>query len=413
VIAHSGYKKGGNIFAINSGGMYEWSVYYGGGTWAWPLPEKDRWATQWGGPSWPTPVTGLSISRNGSFYFCDAWGAYIRWAWAGAGLDWSVSFGTEPTRMLRICGGLELGEPISVLIIDQRPYNPPQGGVWCYTDTLLWTGPTPVEPVSQAAVDFDPVSGRASEINLRWKPVSLSRGYRIQIAKDEDFALVVADIGKAWGGPFYTPPDLDAPALFIPPGGGTIRDANGNTWTVPALEAGHTYYWRITVQDVATGDAIKSPQSWREMFTVKVGLPVTTPYYGLQLLSPDNGCIGCPVKGLSFSWSPFKETTEYKFILAKDAAMSDVVVEAEVPTTAYRYEGSLDYGTNYFWRVMALKPVPSDLSATFCFQTEAAPTPTPRPQSLQETPLWGWVIVVIGVILDISLLILILRRRSS
>ncbi len=432
VVAHSGYKKGGNIFAINSGGMYEWSVYYGGGAWAWPLPEFGKWSTQWGGPSWPTAVTGLTISRNGSFYFSDHipfWKdtAYIRWSSAYAGIDPTISLGTEPTTRLRICGGLDLGEPVTVWVIDQRLYNPPQGGVWCYTDTLLWTGPTPVEPVSRTAVDCDPVSGRASEINLKWKPVSLSRGYRIEIAKDEDFALKVAYIGgycrtsnlvqpqeticTGWSVPFYVPHDLDAPALVIPPGGGKVIDANGNSWTVPALEAGHTYYWRIAVQDVATGDSIWSPSSWREMFIVKAGLPVRTPYYGLQLLSPNNGCLGCPVKLASFTWSAFTDTTRYKFVLAKDSAMTEIVVETESPSTSYKHESTLDYSTNYFWRVMALEPTQSDWSATFVFRTEDAPT-QPHNTS-QQALLWGWVIVVIGVILDISLLMLILRRRSS
>jgi len=412
VVIHSGYKSNGEVFAINSGGMYEWSIYYGGGTWSWPLPEKDRWSTQWGGPSWPTPVTGLTISRNGSFYFADSWGAYIRWAWANAGLDPFASFGTDPTTRLRICGSLEYGEPITVWLIDQRPYSLPQGGVWKYIDTLAWNGPTPTSPVNNAAVPYDPVSGRAGGLNLTWQPVSLSKGYRIQIAKDKDFALQVADIGGDWGGPFYTPPEPDAPALVIPPGGGTIIDANGNTWTVPALEAGHTYFWRVYIQDVATGDAIKSPWSWKESFTVKTGLQVTNPYYGPQLLSPDNGCPGCQIKSACFSWSPFQYATQYRFILARDAAMTDILVETDVPTTSYDYGSTLDYNTNYFWQVRAIEPTPSDWSAIFCFQTKATPVPQSSPRALQAASVWIWFIITIGVILDISLLILVIRRLS-
>jgi len=415
VVASSGYKSDGNILAINSGGMYCWGIYSG----------KYEWEAWWG------PVTSLAISRNYGFYFSGvdwfgAWHAYVRWSPADAGID-PINFGTEPTRRLRICGGMASGEPINVWLIDQQSYNPPQGGVWCYTDTLLWAGPTPVEPVSQAAVDCDPVSGRASEINLRWKPVSLSRGYRIEIAKDENFALKVADIGNTWGGKTsalsqipasttyapYVPPDPDAPALVIPPGGGIVRDGKGNAWTVPPLEAGHSYYWRITVQDVATGDAIESPQSWREIFTVKTGLRVATPYYGPQLLLPDNGCLSCPVRSASFAWSPFMDAVSYKLVLAKDSAMSDIIVEADVPATAYTYEGTLDYNSNYFWQVKAIEPFPSDWSATFCFQTNAAPIPPQPPQTAQVIPLWIWVVIAIGVILDISLFVLLLHRRST
>ncbi|MBM3142468.1 MAG: hypothetical protein FJ005_05410 [Chloroflexi bacterium] len=411
VVASSGYKSDGNILAINSGGMYCWGIYSG----------KYEWEAWWGGPSRPSPVTSLAISRNYGFYFSTPASPYspatpyIRWSAATAGLDPSISLGNanEPTGRLKICGGLETGEPVTAWVIDQRPYSSPQGGVWCYTDTLPWIGPTPISPVSETSVNYDPVTGRASEINLRWKPVSLSRGYQIQIAKDEDFALRVADIGSAWGGPFYTPYDLDTPALAIPPGGGTIIDSNGNTWTIPPLEAGHAYYWRIKVQDVAFGDAIKSPWSWREIFTVKTGLRIATPYYGPQLLLPDNGCLGCPVKSASFAWSPFMDTVSYKLVLAKDSAMRDIIVEADVPTTAYTYEGTLDYNSNYFWQVMAIEPFPSDWSATFCFQTEAAPIPPQPPQAAQVIPLWIWVIIAIGVVLDISLFVLILRRRLT
>jgi hypothetical protein len=409
VVASSSYYSDGNILAINSGGMYCWGIYSG----------EDEWEAWWGGPSWPSPVTGLGISRNYSFYFAtpaSLWSPatpYIRWSAASAGLDPFVSLGTadQPTRRLKICGGLESGEPIIVWTIDQRTYKPPQGGVWQFRDSLSWIGPTPVSPVSKAAVNYDPASERASEINLKWEPESLSRGYEIQIAKDEDFALQLADIGGVWGGPFYTPPNLDAPVLVVPPGGGTVTDANGNTWIVPALEAGHAYYWRIKVQDVATGDAIQSPWSWREIFTVKAGLPVDTPYYGPQLLSPNNDCLSCQTKLISFSWSPFMDTAKYKFVLARDSAMSDIITEVETPTTSCKYEGTLDYNTAYFWRVKAIEPFPSDWSATFCFQTYAAPV---KPsQTAQLLPRWIWVVIAIGIALDVSLLIFILRRLAA
>jgi hypothetical protein len=409
VVAHSGYKSNGEIFAINTGGMYEWSVYYGGGTWAWPLPEFGEWAQQgWGSH------TGLAISRNGSFYFsAPSWLTwtivpFIRWSEATADLDLTINLGTDPTTRLRICGGLESGEPITVWIIDQRPYDPPRGGVWAYIDDLAWNGPTPGSPISNATVKYDPVSGRASEINLIWQPSSLSKGYRIQIAKDEDFALKITDIGGTWGGPFYTPPDLDAPSLVIPPGGGVVHDGDGKTWTVPALEAEHSYYWRVMVQNVATGDAIQSPWSWREIFTVKAGLPAATVYYGLQLLSPKNGCIGYPIRPISFAWSSFGDTTKCKFIMARDSAFKDVVVETEVAASAFTYDGTLDYGTNYFWQVAAVEPVPSNWSATFVFRTQDAPSLSSR--ATQKAPLWGWIIVIIGVALDVTLLLFILRR---
>jgi len=269
VAASSGYESDGNILAINSGGMYCWGVFSG-----------EKWETWWGGQTWPSSVTGLQISRNYGFYFstpATAWSSatpYIRWSAANAGLDSNINLGAQPAKRLALCGGMEVNEPVTVLVIDQRPYSPPQGGVWYYVDTLSWLGSTPTAPVSRAVINPDPVSGRAGQINLIWESRSLSTGYEIQIALDDEFAAVIVDIGGGWVGPFYYPPALESPALVIPAGGGTVVDGRGNTWTVQALSSGKPYYWRVKIRDAATGDAIQSPWSWSESFTVKPGLPV-------------------------------------------------------------------------------------------------------------------------------------------
>jgi len=216
------------------------------------------------------------------------------------------------------------------------------------------------------------------------------------------------------------PVNVLEPCVYIPAGGSFADDAesdeeaNGSAIAFYGqLECGHVYYWRVMARECATGVQIRSPWSEVRMFTVKAGLPVRADYYGLKLLAPDNGCLGCPVQPASFSWSPFKETTKYKFVLAKDAAMTQVVAEAEVPTTAYEYNGTLDYSTNYFWRVMSLEPAPSDWSATFSFQTEAAPPPPAAPEEAPATPIWVWVIIAIGAILVIVTLVLIFKTRRA
>ncbi len=410
VVASSGYRSDGYILAINSGGMYAWGIYSGIST---------TWETWWGGLSFPSPVTGLAISRNYSFYFptpASLWAPatpYIRWSAATANLDPNISLGTQPTTRFRICGGLETGEPIRVYVIDQRPYNPPVGSVWCYVDCMAWQGPVPKEPISLSPVSFDPASGRAGEIKLEWETLCLSRSYRIQLSKDLDFNLLIADVGSVWGGPFYTPPNLDIPALIIPPGGGTITDANGNTWTVPPLEAGNTYYWRISVRNVATGDNIDSPWSWRESFVVKQGFRTTTPYYGPQLLAPSNAC-GCSLDTPTcFSWTPFKETIKYNFELSENPDLSLPLISIEVPTTTYQYQGKLKPNTNYFWRVKAEIPYPSDWSAVFSFMTQAESPLSAPLKPTTKTPLWALVIIAIGMILAIVIIILIFHKQSA
>jgi len=188
-------------------------------------------------------------------------------------------------------------------------------------------------------------------------------------------------------------------------------------WIAPGAlpEAGAIYYWRIRSLRSATGQIAASPWSEVRSFTVKAGFIVNTPYYGVQLLAPNNGCIGCKVKPASFSWSPWKEATKYQFDLAKDPEFKSLVVTATTTTTGYEYDGTLDYSTNYFWRVKALEVngqnIPSDWSATFSLQTEAAPEPPAPAPAEPATPLWVWVIIAIGAILVIVTLILIFKTR--
>jgi hypothetical protein len=169
----------------------------------------------------------------------------------------------------------------------------------------------------------------------------------------------------------------------------------------------------------ATLQFARSPWSAVRSFTVKAGFIVNTPYYGVQLLAPNNACTGCKVKPASFSWSPWKEATKYQFELANDPEFKQTVISvATTTTTSYEYSGTLDYNVNYFWRVKALEvngqDIPSDWSATFSFLTEPAPAPaTPPPAESPLVPVWGWVAIAIGAILVIATIILIYKSRHT
>jgi len=251
-----------------------------------------------------------------------------------------------------------------------------------------------VSESGDALVGYDPVTGRNADIGFRWEQLCLASQYQVQIAKDEGFTLIVFDSGV------YAPASSTSPAMLYQAGG--------------RLEAGHTYYWRARVRQTITGQSLHSPWSQPQKFTVAAGLPVNTSYYGVRLLSPGNNCTGCSVKSPSFSWSGLNETAKYRFILARNAELTDVIVNAEVYSTAYTYAGTLDYNTSYFWRVMAIEPVPSDPSATFTFITEPEVVPVPelpQPEKPAVTPLWVWVIIGIGSALIIVVLVFIMLAR--
>jgi hypothetical protein len=286
-----------------------------------------------------------------------------------------------------------------------------QGMLWSYTDCLAKKPPVLRTPPDQALVGADPVTGRNQQIDLSWEQLCLSSVYQLQIAKDKAFTLRInpqvnnADNIQAVTGSLFVNTDavnVTSPAIWLSPG------------ALP--EAGAFYFWRVRTYKSATRQIAVSPWSEVRSFRVKPGFVVNSPYYGVQLLSPDNGCWACKVKPASFSWSPWKEATRYEFVLARDSELTQVVKKAATSTTGYEYDGTLDYSTNYFWRVRAVeingKPVSSDWSATFSFKTEAATAPEKPAAGEPATPLWVWAVIGVGSILVIVTLILLIRTRS-
>jgi hypothetical protein len=341
----------------------------------------------------------------------------------------SVDFTLEP-RSLKICGCLTQDTDSTLYAIDNDYYanntnvltlhgNAASGFVatqarqrgmlWAYTDCMAKNAPV-LTMDDGTIIGCDPASGRAQEVNFTWEQLCIATEYQLQIAKDNKFTL------RVFYSETFQPSSTTSPAgVYATDGTWFYRTASATALqSGTPLECGHLYYWRIRVRDEATNDAVRSPWSEKRTFTIKAGFRVTTPYYGPQLLAPDNGC-GCPCDApVCFSWSPFKETTAYKFELSENYDMSSPLVSTTVKgATAYQYDGNVKCNTNYFWRVMAVEPAPSEWSAVFSFMTQAEPPPPPEPTPVPEevTPLWVWVIIAIGAVLVIVTLVLIFKTR--
>lgn len=246
----------------------------------------------------------------------------------------------------------------------------------------------------QNYVGYDAVTGRNQDIGFDWEQLCLSSRYQVQIAKDPGFTLILFDSGV------YAPDSTTSPALLYLAGG--------------RLEAGHSYYWRTRVRQATSGQPILSPWSLPQNFTISAGYPVTSLYQGVQLLGPVNGCRNYPVALAPFTWSPYKGTSKYRFVLATDPELSDIVITEEIGSSSYVYNGVLEYNTNYFWQVMAIEPAPSDPSSIFTFTTEsiravAIPDSTTQP----TVPLYRWIVSGLGVILIlIGIIIIALIKRN-
>jgi len=329
-----------------------------------------------------------------------------------------VEFTLEP-KSLKLCGCLTPDTYTQLYAIDNDWYannhnvQTNHGGVaaladrgmlWRYIDCMAKKGPVLTMDDGEI-IGCDPATGRNQEVNFTWEQMCIATDYDMAISKDKSHTLRVASLNN------FRPVSTTSPALVYFSNGGATMPA---TVAVPSLECGHSYYWRVRVRDETTGDFVRSPWSETRSFTIKAGFRVTTPYYGPQLLAPDNGC-GCPCDApLCFSWSPFKETTDYRFQLSENPDMSSPLVNEVVKgSTAYQYTNKAKCNTNYFWRVQAESPAPSEWSAVFSFMTQAElPSPPPPPVTPEEaTPLWVWVIIAIGAILVIVTLVLIFKTR--
>jgi hypothetical protein len=318
----------------------------------------------------------------------------VYWDTITVGLATNVRFSTEPDSM-----GISEN---TLWASDARAYNPVdhEGCLWAFIDTLTGTGLRLIEPENGMALGCDPVSGRNQEVSLGWEQLSLADAYEIEIAKDEDFSLRITE-AEPLTNPYYGPPVLTSPAYRI----------------LPAMlpEANATYYWRVRVRQAATGQVIRSYWSEVGSFSIKAGLPVVSPYLGAQALGPGHDADNIPISFIAFSWTPFQESTEYGFVLARDSALTDIIVQESLPTTAYRFGGRLDYDTPYFWQVAATKPLPSDPSPVFSFTTLSRPSPPPEAPPLYNQLLqWLQISVlinVLGFVIIAAVMILLTSRR--
>jgi len=324
------------------------------------------------------------------------------WDYLVAELPVAVFFNREPSSLK-----ISSNDFNNLWVIDNRPYDfaASVGRLWGYTDILAKVGPWTTSPPSGTYIPVDPRSGRAVEVNFAWRQISYSTVYELQIAKDDTFynrILVNENI---------VPADQRSPEVFFPAGG--LIPASGSaiaSWG--NLESGHTYYWRVRARRAITGEIARSPWSATMYFTVEAGLPTASPYPTMTLFSPMYGAKNVPISP-GFSWSKLPGITEYEFILAKDAALQEVIVKTTVPLTSYLYDGNLDYDASYFWQVRAIEPVVSDPSALGTFTVIAEPKPvTPITEEPTPIPSWVWWVIAVYVVLAVAMIVFTMVKPS-
>jgi len=302
---------------------------------------------------------------------------------------------------------------------DVAGYTPAvnQGMLWAYVDCLAKQPPVILSPPDGGFIGSDPVTGRNQQVDLSWEQLCLAVRYDLEIYKDSAMTLKVN-------------PQIN--------GAGQIRSVSGQitidldnynvtnpkVWLAPGSmpEAGASYYWRIRVTKSSTGQLAISPWTELRNFSIKPGFIVHTPVLGVELLSPNNSCAGCPVQPTALSWTPYKEATKYEINLAKDPAFTQVIKRSTTTSTAYQYQDTLEYSKAYYWRVRVTeingKSNVGDWSSVFTFTTVSAPKPEPvktqrQLQEEQTGPGYIWIIIVVAVVLVAVILRLIVITRRS
>lgn len=148
-------------------------------------------------------------------------------------------------------------------------------------------------------------------------------------------------------------------------------------------------------------------------------------------IHPKANATGIDITSIDFRWEPYYVgIQEYTFELSKNPDMSNLIIQATASgdTNAYKYTGTLEYNTTYYWRVMASNPLGGEWGSSI-FTTKAAAassnnvTAPPKDSTKKSFPdsfiaeleKLGWPLVggIAGVILIIVIALLALSKPKA
>lgn len=287
----------------------------------------------------------------------------------------------------------------------------PQDDLWGYKDYMASAKTVVTSPPEGYALGVDPVNGRADILTLAWDAMGSGT------AVVDQFDISICEKALGWGAPVVNtngtaPANPAAPSVTVAAAGGTLA---------ATLRANTEYMVRVRADDQVSNDAIRSSWSDAVNFTVQAGGVVQAPQAGPQILGPAGGSTTTLTPG--FSWAPIAGATEYEFILATDAGLSQTLAGTPATLTAPAFQSAdaLDYSTTYFWAVRVSKPT-AGVQTIGTFTTMAEPEepippvvvepPAPAPPAPPAIPAAAvWAVIGIGAILVVAVLVLIVRTR--
>lgn len=325
-----------------------------------------------------TGATGIGLSDDGTMYVTDGsvpgmfrtldgLEEFPYWEQVSEGIGTAVLDSLKVTGDGNVCWGIGSDD-----------------AVWIYRDILTGTV-TLTAPADGAATN------RVDRADLSWREVDGALTYEVEYDTDSGF-------------------EQNPVSLF-----GELPSQ-----TVTGLDDGRTYYWHVRVVENSNNEPMRSRWSATWAFTTDLGAGEWNPFIGGVPEAPPNGAIGIQIRP-TFAWNAADWADGYEFILAGDAAFTEVVVSktgtGALPATVYQCDTRLEEATTYYWKVRAVSQTSASEWATAVFTTEekitnAVPgTATPTPVPVPATPDYIWVIIAVGGALVITIVVLIFRNR--
>ncbi len=193
-----------------------------------------------------------------------------------------------------------------------RGWNP--GGTGDWSGSFSFTTIAILPPAPELLLPLDGALNEPLTTTLRWKSAEGAGNYRLQVARDSNFASIV----------------LEDSAI-----GGTARAAG------PFLESTR-YFWRVrAVNRLGAG-------SWSQIrvFTTQPPLPALP----VPIAPADRAAgVGIPAR---FVWSSAAQAERYRFMLSREYFFNAPDVDSTLRDTTLSID-SLGHATTYYWRVRA------------------------------------------------------------
>ncbi len=310
--------------------------------------------------------------------------------------------------------------------------------LWAYGDFYATLNTTISTPASGDTIPIDPVTGRAVPLRLVWDPIGTGTGlanmYLAAIfpeAQGLPGAVFIPITGAA-----LTPlPVPSAPSCTIwPVGAGAVAPDIAYTFV-----AGNTYGIMIvglnqvsldTNLVAAFDDRMISSWSDPVFIDIEAGSGIISPPHGGPLLNEPSLEATATGVDVGLSWAPMSGVTAYELIIATDAALTATVAGTPLTVDTTNFGTTLDFDVIYYYGVRATAPT-SSVQATgtftlaepvekytceYCgltFDTRAELEAHIAAAHAPTTPLYIWIVIVIGAILVIAVIWLIFTTRRT